>query len=356
MASHRFRPGLEFDVAALEHYLKNHLTELAAPLKVEQFAGGQSNPSYRLRAGAQQWVLRRKPPGALLPSAHAIEREYRVLRALHAGTRVPVPKPLLLCEDASVIGTAFYLMEFVDGRIYWDPALPDAPCDQRRSIFRAQITALAELHNANPEVLGLGDFGRPAGYAARQIARWDQQYQMEIPNAGRVPRLAAVIAWLGEHLPTQEPAVAVVHGDYRLDNLVFAHDAPQLRAILDWELSTLGDPHADLAYHLLSYRMQSAAIPGLAGRDLAALGIPTESEYLGWYLEARGLREIPHLQFYLAYSFFRLAAIFHGIRGRVARGTAVSPVAQKYAAEVEAMAEHAWAQTRSESNTYDKIN
>lgn len=344
-AAHEFRPGLEFDVAALEAHLTAALPQFRGPVTVRQFPGGQSNPTYQLVTPQARYVLRRKPPGALLPSAHAIEREYRVMAALASATSVPVARPLLLCEDTGVIGTAFYLMEFVDGRIFWNPALPELAREQRAAHFDAMNGALALLHSVDPVVIGLGDFGRADGYVARQISRWSKQYLAD-DAAGRDAALDRLIAWLPANVPAAEPAVAIVHGDFRLDNVIFAADAPRVIAIMDWELSTLGDPFADFAYHLMMYRMSNESIPGLLGRDLGELGLPSEADYVAAYCRRRGLAELPHLDFYLAFCMFRLAAIFHGIRGRVVRGTAVSPQARRYAAEVEGMAALAWQQAR----------
>jgi aminoglycoside phosphotransferase (APT) family kinase protein len=343
VAAHEFRPGLEFDVGALAAQLGENLAGFAGPLVVRQFPGGQSNPTYLLTTPGRRYVLRRKPPGPLLPSAHAVEREYRVMAALAAHTDVPVARPLLLCEDPSVIGTPFYVMEHVDGRIFWDPTLPELPREQRAAHFDAMNDAIARLHAVDPSATGLADFGRPAAYVARQIARWSKQYLAD-EAAGRDPALDRLIEWLPAHLPAVEPPAAVVHGDFRIDNLIFDAREPRVAAIMDWELSTLGDPHADFAYHLMMYRMSSDSIPGLLGRDVAALGLPGEADYVAAYCRRRGLAGLPDLDFYLAFCMFRLAAIFHGIRGRVARGTAVSPQARRYAAEVEGMAALAWRQ------------
>ena len=345
-SSHHFRPGFEFDVARLEAWLGEHVSGFGGPLRVQQFSGGQSNPTYLLEAPDRRYVLRRKPPGVLLPSAHAIDREFRLMRALGSGSDVPVAPALALCEDPAVLGTAFYVMGHVEGRIFWNPALPELGADERAPVFRAMVDALARLHAVQPAAVGLGDFGRPEGYIPRQVARWSKQYQGDLEAAGRVEAMERLIDWLPRHMPATEPAAAIVHGDFRIDNMIFHPQEPRVLAILDWELSTLGDPFADFAYHLMMYRMSIESIPGLAGRDLAALGLPGEREYVAWYCERRGIAAVPDLDFYLAFCLFRLAGIFHGIRARVARGTAASAQARKYAAEVETIAELGWRQAQ----------
>lgn len=345
-----FRPGLEFDVEALRRYLVQHLDGFDQPPQVQQFAGGQSNPTYKLTTPLQRYVLRRKPPGALLPSAHAIDREFRVLKALTEHSDVPVARPYLLCQDPTIIGTDFYLMDFVEGRTFWDPTLPELPLAARRPLFEAMNDVLARLHSLLPQTLGLADFGRADGYLVRQVSRWSKQYLAD-EQAGRDANLDRLIAWLPQHLPAAEPAAAIVHGDYRIDNLIFHPSEPRVLAVMDWELATIGDPFADFAYNLMMYRMSNASIPGLLARDTAALGLMSEAEYVQAYCRRRNLPRIPELDYYLAFCMFRLAAIFHGIRGRVVRGTAVSPQARKYAAEVEGMAALAWAQAQRVGRT-----
>lgn len=340
---HEFRPGLAFDVEALAIYLRTRLDGFEEPPWVRQFPGGQSNPTYLLTTPQRRYVLRRKPPGNLLPSAHAVDREYRVMRALADQTDVPVARPLLLCQDPTVIGTEFFLMDYVEGRTLWDPSLPEVPRERRAAHYDAMNDAIARLHSVSPDRIGLGDYGRSEGYVARQVTRWSKQYLADEP-AGRVPAMDRLSEWLPRHVPPGEPPPAIVHGDFRIDNLIFHPTEPRVIAIMDWELSTIGDPLADFAYHLMAWRMSSASVQGLLGCDLAALGLPSEDAYVRGYCARRGLGDLPHLDFYMAFCMFRLAAIFHGIRGRVARGTAVSPQAQKYAAEVEGMAEAAWAQ------------
>ena len=346
-AGHEFRPGLEFDVDALERHFAAHLPQHAGSLRVRQFPGGQSNPTYLIESPSGSVVLRRKPPGVLLPSAHAVDREHRVLAALARDGRLPVAQPLLMCDDAAVIGTPFYVMEHLKGRVFWDPTLPELPREARRDIFDAMGATLAELHNIDPVAIGLGDFGRAEGYVARQVARWSKQYLGDAEAAGRFESMERVIDWLPRHAPATEPASAVVHGDYRLDNLMFAPDAARVIGVLDWELSTIGNPHADFAYHLMMYRMPPVSVGALLGQDLVALGIPSEDEYVAAYCARRGLREVPDLGYYMAFCLFRMAGILHGIRGRVQRGTAVSPQAKRYAAAVETVADLAWKQAES---------
>ena len=340
---HEFRPGLEFDVEALSAYLSRHLEGFEGAPRVRQFPGGQSNPTYLLTTPGRRYVLRRKPPGELLPSAHAVDREYRVMRALSDHTDVPVARPLILCPDTTVIGSEFFVMEHVEGRILWDPTLPDVPRDERAAHYEAMSDVIARLHAVSPERVGLADFGRPENYVARQVARWSKQYLAD-EQAGRDEVMDRLVEWLPRHLPAAESKPKVVHGDFRIDNLIVHPTEPRVIAVMDWELSTIGDPLADFAYHLMTYRMSSASVQGLLGSDLAALGIPFEDDYVRAYCARRGLASIPGLDFYMAFCMFRLAAIFHGIRGRVARGTAVSPQAKKYATEVEGMARAAWTQ------------
>lgn len=348
---HRFRQGLEFEVEALERYLSENLPEFQSPLQVTQFPGGQSNPTYRVDTRNASYVLRRKPPGNLVPSAHAIEREYRVMLALSMHTQFPVAKPLLFCEETAVIGTAFYLVEFVEGRIFWEPSLPDLSRDARQPIYDAMISTLADLHAIDYRAIGLEDFGRSEGYVARQVARWSKQYVIDSEAAGRIPALEKLIEWLPKNAPLSTSAPTIVHGDYRLDNLMFDRSAPRIGAVLDWELSTIGEPLADFAYHLMIYRMASGGVRGLYGVDLGALGIPSEQQYVAAYCARRGLDDIPDLTYYLAFCMFRLAAICHGIGARVHRGTAVNPEAAKYAAQVEPLAELAL-QTASSRHTH----
>ena len=335
------RQGFEIDVDRLEAYLRRQLPGFDGPVELSQFEGGQSNPTYLLSTPSRRYVLRRKPPGKLLPSAHAVDREYRVISALGA-TDVPVPRALLLCDDEDVVGTAFYLMEWVSGRIIRDPGFPQVAPADRPAHSEAIVDALARLHSVDVRQVGLEDFGRMGGYVARQFARWSGQY-MQDEAAGRVEAMDRLVEWLPTRMPRVDET-CVVHGDYRCDNLIFHPTEPRVLAILDWELATLGDPLADFAYYLMVYRMPEAGVPGLAGRDLEALNLPDEAACVAAYCQRTGRDGIPDLDFYIAFNLFKLAAVLHGIKGRVLRGTAASARARQYAAKVEPLAELAWAQ------------
>jgi len=345
-ATSEMRPGLEIDTGRLGEYLGTHVAGYAGPLSIRQFKGGQSNPTYLLSTPSRRYVLRRKPPGQLLASAHAVDREYKVITALGRHTDVPVPKTYALCTDEAVIGTWFYVMDHVEGRIFWDPSFPDVPHAQRRAHALALCDALARLHRVRPEAAELGDYGKATGYLSRQIGRFSKQY-LEDTAGGRIVAMERVIEWLPQNMPAVEPPAAVVHGDYRADNAVMHPTEPRVVAILDWELSSLGDPLADFAYHLMAYRLPSLSIPMLGDRDPAALGLPTEQEYVAHYEQVTGFKLDPRdLEFYLAFGMFRLAGIFHGIRSRVVRGTAVNARAREYATFTDSIAGLAWRQAQ----------
>jgi aminoglycoside phosphotransferase (APT) family kinase protein len=333
-----------FDTDALARWMAANVADFAGPLQVEQFKGGQSNPTYRLATPERSFVLRRKPPGKLLPGAHAVDREYRVITGLgRAG--FPVPRTFGLCEDEGVIGTPFYVMEMVEGRIFWEPSFPEVPPLERAAYFDAMNATIAGLHSLDPDAIGLGDYGKPGNYFARQIARWSGQYESDA-EAGRVAAMDRLVKWLPANVPADGDQARIIHGDFRCDNMIFDAHQPRVIAVLDWELSTLGHPLADFAYHLMMYRMPAAMKLGLEGLDLPSLGIPSEEEYVAAYCRRTGRTGIPHLDFYVAFNMFRLAAILHGIRGRIARGNASSAHAARTAAALEPLAELAWAQTQ----------
>ena len=329
------REAHRFDAERLEAYLAAHLPGFAGPLRLRQFSGGQSNPTYLLETPATSYVLRRKPPGVTLPSAHAVDREYRVIAAL-SGADMPVPRPHLLCLDTDVIGTPFYIMERVPGRVLWDPALPDAPKAERRAHHEAMIRTLARIYALDVAALGLSDFGKPGNAFARQISRWSKQYLAD-PEAGRVPDMDLLIDWLPQHIPPGDE-LALVHGDYRLDNVMFAEQSPIVAAVIDWELSTLGHPLADLTYLLLMYKFPQTLMKSLVGLDPVALGVPTEDEAVAIYCDAAGRPMLRERAFYHAFNLFRFAAICHGIRGRMLRGSASSDQAERYSRHVEPLA------------------
>jgi aminoglycoside phosphotransferase (APT) family kinase protein len=331
---------LRFDASRLESYLAERLPGFAGPIVVSQFKGGQSNPTYLIETPLRRYVLRRKPPGKLLPSAHAVDREYRVISALHA-QGFPVAEPLLYCEDESVVGTAFFAMGFADGRVFWEPQMPESYPAERAQVYDSMNATLARLHSFDPAAIGLGDYGRGENYVARQVARWSKQYRAS--ETERIEDMERLIDWLPAHLPPEQPT-RVVHGDYRLDNMIVAPDAPKIVAVLDWELSTLGDPLADFSYHLMQWHMphSDAGTGSLVGFDLAALGIPARNSYIAAYLARTGLDPRPHLPVYFAYNFFRLAAIMQGIAGRVRDGTATSAYAASKAQLVRPLAAQAF--------------
>jgi aminoglycoside phosphotransferase (APT) family kinase protein len=320
--------------------MRSHFGGLDGPLQLEQYPGGQSNPTFRIRAGDKRYVLRCKPAPAakLLPSAHAIEREFRIISAL-AGSGVPVPATHLLCEDESVIGRAFFIMQCVEGRVFWEPALPGISASERALCYDDMNRVLAALHSVDYAAVGLADFGKSGGYLARQIARWSKQYKAS--ETEHIDAMDRLMSWLPEHIPARDDT-SVVHGDYRIDNLIFHPVEPRVIAVVDWELSTLGHPLADLAYHCLSRHVPQDGFRGMGGIDLAALGIPDEEAYLDAYCRRTGRDEIPDWDFYLAYNMFRMAAILQGIMKRHVDGIAASQEAEKAGREARPMAELGW--------------
>ena len=331
--------SFDFDTVRLAAYLEEHVDGFRGPLTAEKFADGQSNPTYLITADSGPYVLRRKPPGPLLKSAHAVDREYRVMAALR-DTDVPVAKVFHLCRDDSVIGSMFFLMEYVDGRVLWDPALPDLTAPERAAIYEQMNQVLAALHSVDVDRVGLSDFGKPGNYFARQVSRWSKQYKASA--TGTLAEMEHLIDWLPANMPPDDGRVALVHGDYRLDNMLFQRTGTRVLAVVDWELSTLGHPFADLAYQCMQLRMRhDSVISGLDGIDRAALGIPSEDEYVAAYCERSGIDAIPNWDFYLAFSFFRLAAILQGIKKRAMDGTASSTRATSYGELVKPLAEKA---------------
>jgi aminoglycoside phosphotransferase (APT) family kinase protein len=325
------------DVASLEKFLGMKIRD------VEQFKGGQSNPTYRFAdAQGRRYVLRRKPPGKLLPSAHAVDREYRVIKALYE-IRFPVARPHVLCEDESIIGTAFYVMDYVEGRVLWDQSLPGMSKAERFAIWDELNRVIANLHLVDYRAVGLEGFGKPGNYIERQIGRWTRQYRAS--ETERVTAMDNLIDWLPKNIPP-EAATTVVHGDYRLDNAIFHPTEPRILAVLDWELSTLGDPLADFAYHCMSWHIPPGQFRGIAGLDFAALGIPSEREYVELYCKRtrRGAIDPSHWDFYIAYNLFRIAAILQGILKRVVDGTAASAHARDAGSRAKPLAELGWQQ------------
>jgi len=343
--------ALRIDVGRLEAYLAARVAGFGGPLSVRQFKGGQSNPTYLLETPARRYVLRRKPPGKLLPSAHAVDREYRVIGALQR-QGFPVAEPVLYCEDAEVVGTPFYVMSYAHGRVFWEPVMPDSNKAERRAVYDAMNATLARLHGYDPAAIGLADFGKGESYVARQVDRWSKQYRAS--QTETIDDIERLMAWLPAHVPPQ-PRVSLVHGDYRLDNMVLARSAPTVLAVLDWELSTLGDPLADFTYHLMQWEMPASdggpGVATLSGVGLDALGIPSRDAYVDAYAARTGLDPRPHLPAYLAYNFFRVAAILQGIVGRVRDGTATNENAPARAQLVRTLAARAFAFARQAGAT-----
>ena len=332
--------GLPLD--PLTAYLRRNVADFQGPLLVKPLTGGQSNPTYRVTAGEHRWVLRRKPPGVLLASAHAIEREFRVMAAL-ASSGVPVPRMHVLCEDPAVIGSPFYVMDFIEGRVFADPALPGLNAVERGAIYDAMNGVIAALHGVDLQSTGLTDYGRPQNYLVRQIERWTRQYRAT--ETERIDAMERLIEWLPAHRPEGDET-ALVHGDFRIDNLIFHPTEARVLAVLDWELSTLGHPLVDLAYHGMAWRVTPTEFRGLKGHDLAALGIPQEDVYLAAYCKRSGRTGLPHWNYYLAFNMFRMAAILQGILARARQGSAASVDAERTGQQARPMAEAGWRQAQ----------
>jgi aminoglycoside phosphotransferase (APT) family kinase protein len=328
----------QLDAQTLHDYLGSHLPGMESPLSITKFAGGQSNPTFKLQNSERVLVLRRQPPGTLLKSAHAVDREYQVLKAL-AQTAVPVAKVYHLCTDTSVIGSMFYVMEYVQGRVLWNSALPQATNNnERRAMYAQMLKVLSNLHQLDFAEIGLADFGKAGNYFERQFSRWSKQYQLS--QTHKIAEMDQLMIWLEQHLPADDGRVSLVHGDFRMDNLMFHPTQTDIVAVLDWELSTLGHPFADLAYQCMQLRLPDniGQATGLGGVDRAALGIPSEEEYLAQYCQLMGIKNIENWQFYLAFSFFRLAAIAQGVAKRAESGNASSSQANKVGAMVQPLA------------------
>jgi aminoglycoside phosphotransferase (APT) family kinase protein len=337
-------PQHAFDIPKLTQFMRDNVEGFSGELQVEQFKGGQSNPTFMLTAGGKRYVMRRKPPGVLLPSAHAVDREFKVISAL-AKTDVPVAKAYALCEDAEVIGTMFYIMDCVDGRILWDPQLPDSSREERAAIFDEMNRVIAALHTVDPNAIGLSDYGKPGNYIERQVGRWSKQYKAA--EIDKIPAADNLIDWLPQHIPAGDET-RIVHGDYRIDNVIFHPTEPRILAVLDWELSTLGHPLVDFAYHCMTWRMSGPHGRGLAGIDLAALNIPTEMDYVKRYMQRTGRNEsdIPspdEWNYYLVFNMFRLVGILQGIAKRAQQGNASSVEAVAAGNRARPLAEQAWA-------------
>lgn len=331
---------LQLDLTRLEPYLQQQIADYQGPLTLKRFKGGQSNPTYQLVTPGRSYVLRRKPSGALLPSAHAVDREYRVIKALHEAG-FPVPRPFVLCENVSIIGTMFYVMEMVEGRVLWEMTLPGMPVTERAAIYDSMVSTLASLQRLDYKQLGLTDFGKPTDYFARQLSRWGKTYG--ISETETIPEMDRLNRWLPANVPGDDET-SLVHGDYRMDNMIMHPTEPRVVAVLDWELSTLGHPLGDFTYHLLPWLLPTLGekISNLGGVDLLSLGIPTLDQYISRYCALTGRAEISHLDFYSAYTVWRLACIYQGIIKRVKEGTAASSDAPQSADLVRELAAIAW--------------
>ena len=337
--------NVTFDEAALAEYLRHRVPGVSGPVNVEPLIGGQSNPTFRLRTDGRSFVLRKQPEGDLLPSAHAVDREYRVITAV-GDTGVPVPRTYCLCEDRSVIGTPFFVMDFADGRHFWDPALPELDTGQRAALWDDINAIIARLHDVDYAAIGLGDFGKPGNYFERQIGRWSRQYRAS--ETETIDAMDRLIEWLPHNIIADD-ATAVVHGDFRLDNLIVHATEPRVIAVLDWELSTLGHPLADFSYHVMVWRLSQEQFRGMAGKDLAALGIPTERQYVDRYCARTGRDRIEprDWEFCIVFSMFRLAAIMQGIAKRALVGTSADAGAADVGRRARIIAEIAWRQVES---------
>lgn len=330
-----------FDKESLEKWLGENVAGFSGPLKVQKFAGGQSNPTFRIDTPNKSYVLRRKPMGKTLPGAHAVDREYKIISAL-GGVGFPVPKTYGLCKDDNIIGSMFYIMEMVEGRIFWDPTFQEIEKFERHKYYSAMNETIAALHMIDYRAIGLSDYGKEGSFIARQIKLWSHQYLSD-EAAGRISSMDKLALWLPQNIPNNDET-AIAHGDFRCDNMIFHPTEPKVIAVLDWELSTLGNPLADFTYHLMSYRLPKGLHTGMYGADLSALGLPTEAEYIAQYCNRTGRDGIENVDFYVAFNMFRLVAILHGIKGRYIRGNASNAKAAELIAKIEPMADAAWEQ------------
>lgn len=335
----------QLDIPQLTRWLAENLPGFRQPMSVQKFGDGQSNPTFLLTTATGCFVLRRKPPGQLLASAHAVDREYRVIRALQ-NTGLPVARPLVLCEDEQVIGSMFYIMSYEPGDIFWDPALPEVDPARRPDYYRELVLSLARLHDIDHHAIGLGDFGKPGNYFGRQLDRWSRQYRASATE--EIPAMDSLIHWLEQHLPDDDGESCLIHGDYRLDNVIFHQGEPRIRAVLDWELATIGHPLADLAYYCMALRLPTQGeLRGLGDQDRNALNIPDESTLLAWYCEQRNLEEVNNWSFCMAFCFFRLAAILQGVYKRGLDGNASNARAERMGELVAPLATMGMTATRS---------
>ena len=334
------RENHRFDEASLERYLRERMPDFRGPLAVRQFVGGQSNPTFLLETPGARFVMRKKPPGTLLQSAHQVEREYRIIKAL-ATTDVPVPRAHLLCEDAGVIGTAFFVMDFVEGRIMRDPMMPDSSPRERAACYDSMNDVLARLHKVDFRAVGLGDYGRPLAYVARQLARWSKQYNAS--KLEEIPEMDRLIEWLGRHIPAADETT-IAHGDYRIENIIFHPVEPRVVAVLDWELSTLGHPLVDFAYYCLRFHLPVAEFRGLGGVDAKSYSLPTEAESVAEYCRLRGVPPVPPRDwaYYSAFCMFRLTGILQGVLARALQGNASSATALQAGRRARPLAELGW--------------
>ena len=337
----------DLDEAVLERWLQGVVPGFTKLASLEKFPGGQSNPTYRVATAGKSYVLRRKPFGQLLPSAHAVEREFRLMSALHP-TGFPTPAPIALCDDATVIGTTFYLMELVEGRTFWDGSLPGLQLAERRAYYEAMVDTLAALHRLDHQALGLGDFGRAGNFFARQVDRWTRQYRAA--QTDDIPEIEQLIEWLPRTVPEQTRA-SIIHGDYRIDNLIYGVEEPRVQAVLDWELATIGDPLADFTYLAMNWAIPFDGRSGLGDLDLEQAGLPSLQDMIARYCEAAGRDGLPDLHWYFAYNLFRLAGIVQGVKKRLADGNASSAEAAATAARVLPLARSAWAEARKAGAT-----